>query len=312
MASAAEAAALGDGRGAGPVSPIAAHAICLGLVALDFLVRAWRIQWIMGGLGSRLSLRDAFVLNAFGDAANALTPLRLGGEPARVAGMLRSGVRLTPTLVGITLEAVVSRLALITVAAWLIWQYAPAWWVTAGPSLRAGAASAWPWIVLVLIAGVLLWRYTRRAVAPATRRLRRPMRRVLVYLRRMPRWPLVASIPLSAIAVATRIAILPVLTLTLPSPPPLGPVIFGSFALLYSQMVLPTPSGAGVVELGFLGGAAGELGEGQGWILLAWRFYTNGLGVLLGVWLAVSIYGWPVLRKVLRGKAAPLTEQPDA
>jgi uncharacterized membrane protein YbhN (UPF0104 family) len=294
------------------MSPVAAHAICLGLVVLDFLVRGWRIQWIMQGLGSRLPLRDAFVVNAFGDAANALTPLRMGGEPARVAGMLRTGARMTAALVGITLEAVISRLVLIVVAAWLIWQYAPAWWVTAGPGLRAAASRAWPWIVLVLIAGVLLWRYTQRAVSPATRRLRRPMRRVLVYLRRMPRWPLVASLPLSVIPIASRIAILPVLVLTLPSPPPIGPVIFGSFALLYSQMVLPTPSGAGVVELGFLGGAAGELGEGQGWILLAWRFYTNGLGVLLGVWLALSIYGWPVLRRVLRGKPVPLTELPDA
>jgi len=294
------------------MSPVAAHAICLGLVVLDFLVRGWRIQWIMQGLGSRLPLRDAFVVNAFGDAANALTPLRMGGEPARVAGMLRSGVRVTAALVGITLEAVISRLVLIAVAAWLIWQYAPAWWVTAGPSLRAGASNAWPWIVLILVAGVLLWCYTQRAVSPATQRLRRPMRRVLVYLRRMPRWPLVASIPFSVIPIATRIAILPVLTLTLPSPPPLGPAIFGSFALLYSQMVLPTPSGAGVVELGFLGGAAGELGEGQGWILLAWRFYTNGLGLFLGVWLALSIYGWPVLRRVLRGKPVALTEQPDA
>jgi uncharacterized membrane protein YbhN (UPF0104 family) len=294
------------------MSPVAAHAICFGLVLLDFLVRGWRIQWIMQGLGSHLRLRDAFVVNAFGDAANALTPLRLGGEPARVAGLLRSGVRMTAALVGITLEAVVSRLVLIAVAAWLIWQYAPAWWATAGPSLRAAASSAWPWIGLILIAGVLLWRYTQRAIAPGTRRLRRPMRRVLVYLRRMPRWPLLAGIPSSVIPIATRIAILPVLALTLPSPPPLGPVVFGSFALLYSQMVLPTPSGAGVVELGFLGGAAGELGEGEGWILLAWRFYTNGLGVLLGVWLALSIYGWPVLRKVLRGKAVSLTEQPDA
>jgi uncharacterized membrane protein YbhN (UPF0104 family) len=259
-----------------------------------------------------MPLRDGVVVNAFGDAANALTPLRLGGEPARVAGLLRTGVRLTAALVGITLEAVISRLVLIAGAAWLIWRYAPAWWVTAGPSLRAGASRAWPWLVLVLVVGLILWRYTQRAVSPASKRLRRPMRRVLVYLRRMPRWPLVASIPLSAIAMATRIAILPVLSLTLPSPPPLGPVIFGSFALLYSQMVLPTPSGAGVVELGFLGGAAGELGEGQGWILLAWRFYTNGVGLVLGVWLALSIYGWPVLRKVLRGKAVPLTELPDA
>ena len=293
------------------MSPLAAHALCLGLVALDFLVRGWRLQWIMQGLGCRVALRDGLVVNAFGDAANALTPLRLGGEPARVAGLLRTGVRMTAVLVGITLEAVISRLVLIAVSAWLVWQYAPAWWVTAGPGLQAGASKAWPWLVLVLIVGLLLWRYTQRAVSPASKRLRRPMRRVLVYLRRMPRWPLVASIPLSAIAIATRIAILPVLALTLPSPPPLGPVIFGSFALLYSQMVLPTPSGAGVVELGFLGGAAGELGEGQGWILLAWRFYTNGLGLLLGVWLALSIYGWPVLRRVLRGKPVPLTE-PDA
>jgi uncharacterized membrane protein YbhN (UPF0104 family) len=294
------------------MNPVTAHAICLGLVALDFLVRGWRIQWIMQGLGSPLRLRDALVVNAFGDAANALTPLRLGGEPARVAGMLKSGMRLTAALVGITLEAVISRLVLIAIAAWLIWQFAPAWWVTAGPGLRVGASRAWPWILLTLLVGLLLWRYTRRAMSPATRRLRRPMRRVLVYLRRMPRWPLVASIPLSVIAMATRVAILPVLTFTLPTPPPLGPAIFGSFALLYSQMALPTPSGAGVVELGFLGGAAGELGAGQGWILLAWRFYTNGIGMLLGVWLALGIYGWPALRKVLRGKPAALTEQPDA
>jgi uncharacterized membrane protein YbhN (UPF0104 family) len=291
---------------------VQAHLICLSLVALDFLVRAWRIQWIMQSLGSSLRLRDAFVVNAFGDAANALTPLRLGGEPARVGGLLRSRVRMTAALVGITLEAVLSRLVLIAAASWLIWRYAPEWWLNAGPGLRAGAARAWPWLLLVLLIGIIIWSYTRRVVSPSTQRLRRPMRRVLVYLRRMPRWPLAAGIPLSAIAMATRIAILPVLALTLPTPPAFGPLVFGSFALLYSQMVLPTPSGAGVVELGFLGGAAGELGAEEGWILLAWRFYTNGIGVLLGVWLAASIYGWPFLRRLLRGKVPAVTERLDA
>ena len=295
------------------MTPIAAHLICLGLVAADLLVRVWRIQWIMQGLGFRLRTRDAFVANAFGDAANALTPLRLGGEPARVAGLLRSQVRLTGALVGVTLEAVLSRLVLVLVAAWLIWRYAPAWWLTAGPGLRSAAATAWPWVVVVLLIGILIWAYVSRVVSPSTRRLRRPMKHIRVYLRRMPRWPLAASLPLSAIAMAARIAILPVLAFTLPSPPELGPVIFGSFALLYSQMVLPTPSGAGVVELGFLGGAAGELGSNEGWILLAWRFYTNGIGVLLGVWLAASIYGWPFLRKLLRGRVpATAGERADA
>lgn len=294
------------------MTAVEAHLICLGLVASDLLVRGWRVQWIMRGLGSPLRLKDALVVNAFGDAANALTPLRLGGEPARLAGLLRARVRMTAALVGITLEAVLSRLVLVAVASWLIWQFAPAWWVTAGPSLRAAAAKVWPWLVVAFLIGLIIWAYTRRVISPVTQRLKRPMRRVLVYLRRMPRWPLVASIPLSAIAIATRIAILPVLALTLPSPPTPGAVIFGSFALLYSQMVLPTPSGAGVVELGFLGGAAGELGAEEGWILLAWRFYTNGIGVLLGVWLAASTYGWPFLRKLLRGRVPPVTERLDA
>ena len=291
------------------MSPIAAHTLCITLVALDFLVRAWRIAWIMRGLGTPLTLRDAFVANAFGDAANALTPLRLGGEPARLAGLLRTRIGMTPALVGITLEAIASRLVLFAVGGWLIWRYAPEWWAAAGPGLRTGAAKAWPWVALVLVVGVVVWWYTRRMVSPATQQVRRPVRRVLVYLRRMPRWPLVASLPLSAIAMAARIAILPVLLLTLPNPPGLAPMIFGSFALLYSQMVLPTPSGAGVVELGFLGGAAGQLGEGQGWLLLAWRFYTNGVGVGLGVWLAVSIYGWPLVRRLLRGRVPQVSGQ---
>ncbi len=127
----------------------------------------------------------------------------------------------------------------------------------------------------------------------------------MVYWRRMPAWPLVASVPLSFINVATRVAILPVLALTLPHPPAMGPLAVGSFALLYSQLVLPTPSGAGAVELGFLGGAAGDLGGAEGWLLVAWRFYTNGIGVVLGVLLAAQIYGWPALRRLARRWSDP-------
>ncbi|MGH7527111.1 MAG: lysylphosphatidylglycerol synthase transmembrane domain-containing protein [Gemmatimonadales bacterium] len=278
------------------MSLVEAHVLCLVLVAVDLLARAWRIQWIVRGLGERVSLWDSFVLNAFGDAACALTPLRLGGEPARLAGMLRSRVPATAAFVAISLEVLAAWPVIIIAAGWLIWRYAPAWWLVAGPRLATAAADAWPWVVVVVVASVIAWRAARRIASPTSRHLRRPIRRALVYWRRMPRWPLVASIPMSFLNLATRVAILPVLALTLPSPPALGPVALGSFALLYSQMVLPTPSGAGAVELGFLGGAAGDLGTGQGWLLLAWRFYTNGIGVVLGVALALRIYGWPALR----------------
>jgi uncharacterized membrane protein YbhN (UPF0104 family) len=282
------------------VTPLQAHLICVGLVAADLLARLWRIQWIVQGLGHRMTAKDAFILNAFGDAACALTPLRIGGEPARLAGMLRSGVPAAGAFVAISLEVLAAWPVIIVAAAWLVWAYAPAWWVSVGPRLGAAAEHAWPWVVVVILASALAWRYARLVTSPVARQLRRPVRRALVYWRRMPRWPLLASIPLSAINLATRVAILPILALTLPEPPAMGPMLLGSFALLYSQLVLPTPSGAGAVELGFLGGAAGDLGEHQGWLLLAWRFYTNGVGVVIGIWLAAQIYGWPALRKLVR------------
>jgi uncharacterized membrane protein YbhN (UPF0104 family) len=281
------------------MSPLHAHLLCVGLVAADLLARAWRIQWIVRGLGHRVTLWDSFVLNAFGDAACALTPLRIGGEPARLAGMLRSRVPAPAAFVAISLEVLAAWPVIIIAAGWLAWVYAPAWWLEAGPRLRAAAATAWPWVVAVAILSLLAWRSARKVVAsPAARQLRRPVRRAMVYWRRMPRWPLVASVPMSFVNLATRVAILPVLALTLPSPPPIGPLALGSFALLYSQLVLPMPSGAGAVELGFLGGAAGDLGSDEGWLLLAWRFYTNGVGVLLGIALAVRAYGWPALRQL--------------
>jgi uncharacterized membrane protein YbhN (UPF0104 family) len=293
------------------MTALQAHLICIGLVAADLLARAWRIQWIIQGLGHRLSVKDAFILNAFGDAACALTPLRIGGEPARLAGMLRSGVPATAAFVGISLEVLAAWPVIIIAAGWLAWQYAPAWWISAGPRLEAAAEHAWPWVAAVFLASVLAWRYARRVASPVARHLRRPVKRALVYWRRMPRWPLVASLPLSLVNLMTRVAILPVLALTLPDPPAMGPMLVGSFALLYSQLLLPTPSGAGAVELGFLGGAVGDLGEHQGWLLLAWRWYTNGVGVVLGIWLAGKIYGWPALRKLARQSAADIREQPE-
>jgi uncharacterized membrane protein YbhN (UPF0104 family) len=287
------------------VSLLDATLLCIALVLTDFLVRAWRIQWIVRGLGHRIGFRDSLVLNAYGDAACALTPLRIGGEPARLAGMLRSRVPATAAFVAISLEVLAAWPVILLAAGWMAWHYAPDWWATAGPRLASAAAGAWPWVLLVTVVSVGVWWYARRVASTAVQHVRRPVRRALVYWRRMPMWPLVASLPLSFLNVATRTAILPVLALTLPSPPEMGPMFLGSFALLYSQLVLPTPSGAGAVELGFLGGAAGDLGARAGWLLLAWRFYTNGVGVLLGVGLAAHTYGWPALRRLARRWSDP-------
>jgi uncharacterized membrane protein YbhN (UPF0104 family) len=119
---------------------------------------------------------------------------------------------------------------------------------------------------------------------------------MIVHWRRMP-WPLLlATAPLTFINLASRVAILPVLASTLPDAPPMALLLIGSFALLYSQLILPTPSGAGAVELGFLGGAAGNLGSRETSLLFAWRFYTTFVGVILGVASGLHRFGWQAIR----------------
>ena len=278
------------------MTAVQAHLLCVGLVAADFVARALRIRWILAGLGSRITFRDAVTLNAFGDAACAVTPLRIGGEPARLGGMLRAGVSAPAAFVAISVEVLAAWPVILIAAATLLGVAGAEWWTVAGPRLAAGAARAWPWLVLLAVASAAAWRLAGRLHTSLRRLVERPLKRARVYWRRMPVWPLVASIPCTLVDLGTRVAILPVLAQALPAPPPAGPLWLGSFALLYIQLLLPTPSGAGAVELGFLGGAAGELGGHEGSLLVAWRIYTSGAGLLLGAWLAIRIYGWPAIR----------------
>src|ERR687891_58981 len=149
------------------MSILEATLVCVALVVIDLIARAWRIQWIVQGLGHRIGFWDSFVLNAFGDAACALTPLRIGGEPARLAGMLRSRVPATAAFVAISLEVLAAWPVIIVAAGWLAWHYAPDWWATAGPRLASAATNAWPWVALVTVVSVVVWWYSRGVTSPA-------------------------------------------------------------------------------------------------------------------------------------------------
>ncbi len=276
-----------------------ANLVCLALVAADLAARAVRIQWFLRGLGYRLRFLDALAINAVGDAACGLTPLRIGGEPSRLAMMLRSRIPATAAFVAIGYEVLAAWPVIILSAAVLILGWAPEWWASVKPNLVHAGRELGPWMLVIAVLTVLAWFWVRRRAPAATHQLRRPLRRTLVHWRRMAKWPLFASGPLTLVNVVARVAMLPVLALTLPHPPPLGPTVVGSFALLYSQLILPTPSGAGAVDLGFLAGAAGDLGGDQARLLLLWRLYTSGIGVALGLIIGIRIYGWAALRGLL-------------
>ena len=268
-----------------------AHVICIILVAIDLLTRALRFQWLLQGLRTPVSFRDAFVMTTVGDAAAAITPNRVGAEPARLAAAAFAGVPVTAAVVAIIFELIVTFPVTATVAGWLALMYAPRWWHIARPLLEQTLQRTWPWVVVLMVAGLVAWIIVRRAMPKASSELKRSTRRAWAYARRMPAWPLLLSVPLTFMGLAARVAILPVLALTLPFPPPMGPLTFGSFALLYAQVLVPTPSGAGVIDLGFVGGAVGDLGEHHRRLLLIWRAYTTFAVVAVGAVVALRVYG---------------------
>ncbi|MFN8647284.1 MAG: lysylphosphatidylglycerol synthase domain-containing protein [Gemmatimonadales bacterium] len=280
------------------LSPLAAHGICLGLLVIDLAARALRIRACCRAVGHPITARHAYQLNAWGDAAAGLTPMRVGGEAARLAGLLRAGVPAASAFLAIGIEVVLAYPVVLAFGGILLWRYAPDWWSQAAPALRDRLDEGWPWLALVVLlslaAGIGAWRWRRVPL----REPERGTRRLRAGGARLPAAALVVCLPTSLINVAARTLVLPVLAATLPAPPPPGVLLVGSFVLLYSQLLLPTPAGAGAVDLALLGGAAGPVDGGVP-LLLAWRFYTVGAGILLGLGLAIRAFGLGPLRRTV-------------
>lgn len=257
-------------------SPLVIHATCLGLTLLNLVVRTWRTQLIFVGLGQPVPFADVATANLAGDTAAALTPMRFGGIPAQVAFFQRVGTRPNLSVPTLLVESILlypayaACVAVLALSAGLEWfQLVESAVASAGRALQAVfGACVLGWLLLLIV---------RRAAPHRTRAVGQSLRGGLAMVRRMRRAPALLTLPLTVIDVATRVALLPVLSLNVPGAPPADVLALASFALLYGQLLMPTPGGAGLVEYGMLGGAAGDLGDGAGAITFWWRVYTAGL-----------------------------------
>jgi uncharacterized membrane protein YbhN (UPF0104 family) len=186
-----------------------------------------------------------------------------------------------------------------------------------------------PWVLPLTLLAIVVWWSVRRererrrrlrspGLAPPPRRgVRARLARLGELLRGVPPGVLALSLPLNLVNVVTRVALLPVLVLTLPQPPDEGTLVLGSFTLLYGQLFLPTPAGAGVVEAGFLAGAGGDLGGSAVRLLFWWRVYSAGVGLAAGILFGIPRYGLRPLLQALRprrarGEGAPLSPEDRA
>ncbi len=281
------------------LSTAEAHVLSLGLFAADLLTRSWRIQVLSRGLRRRTRFIDVFTLNAASDATASLTPLKVGGEPARFGGLIKAGLNVSDTIALISVESIMEWLATIAIGLWIGFHWGGQWWSAEQHTLVPHLKHAGPWVLLIIGIGIALWFLFRRFLPHITIHVGGTLRDSLRLARRMHLWAILVSIPLTVVHIVARIAILPVIFATLPDPPALGTMVVGSFALLYGQNFVPTPSGAGAIELGFLNGAAGYAGPEAESLLVMWRFYTTLLGVGLGLVFGVAMY-FPVLSRIAR------------
>jgi uncharacterized membrane protein YbhN (UPF0104 family) len=268
------------------------HLLCAALVAIDLIARTLRMRVLLRSLGHRVPDGRLLATALVGDAASALTPFRAGGDLARLAALRRAGVPAGRAMLALAGEVAQTWAVILAGGALLLRLYGGAAWRSfiAGFALdtRVSPAGA---AVLVLVSGVLgagllvsLRRTLRVRPAPSpakTSRVRLSVGRLL------------STLPLTAISIGARVAILPVLTASMPSLPSFGTVAASSFLLLHGQMILPTPAGAGAVDLGFLAG----LGTAGGGLLMSWRLYTTGIGAIVGSALAAVTLGGRILRR---------------
>ena len=268
------------------MSDVAIHLTCVALVVVDFVARTWRTQLFLHGLGQRLSFAEVLVQSAIGETASSLTPMRAGGEPARIWTMTQQGVPARVGLVAVGIELVSTSAIIMLTAAVLGVTIAADWWAATGPELLGAAARSWPWLAAILGASLVAWLLVRRFRPGLLHAAGEELTAARGHLRDIPLWIHAVNVPITLVNIGARVAILPLLALTLHQPPPLAATVVGSFALLYSQALIPTPAGAGAIELGFLGGAAGNLGAAETELLFAWRVYTTVLGAALGIVLA--------------------------
>ncbi|HYK09763.1 MAG TPA: lysylphosphatidylglycerol synthase domain-containing protein [Gemmatimonadales bacterium] len=258
------------------------HGLAFALVLTDMFLRALRSQVLMP-----MPLRRALVVNTCADAASAVTPGRIGGDPVRFVAWRRAGHPASSILMLCGSEIAVDAVSLVLVAAILSWWFPVVerqFLNAAFRTLRDG----WPWalgfVVLAWISVLVSRRYVPQHVAGAGEALRGAW----LEARYRPPTALVAAAALTITALLVRCAILPVLLVGVPGLS-VGQVLVGSAALVYGQQLAPTPAGLGAVELGAVAGLGGVIPPAAlAMVVIIWRTYALVLGALAGAGLLYS------------------------
>lgn len=270
------------------------HVAAAAVVAVELFFRGAKITLAARACGIELRPGTAVRATLCGDFLDAITPARLGAEPARFLVLTEARVPVGNALLILFLELWLEFLGLVAIAAVLI-LLAPASQGLAAVLLTVGGYGAF-----VVCLGILAWLFARghgRSEPPIWARYlgigRRGWSRLvrlalhlhhgIVAFRAARPAPMALALGCSVLHILARLAVLPLLVLPQARNLALAPLVLWPLALLYAGAITPIPSGGGLMELGFhlsLGSTIPEqLMAGS---LIWWRFYSFYAYVALG------------------------------
>ncbi|MCG8468856.1 MAG: flippase-like domain-containing protein [Gemmatimonadetes bacterium] len=271
--------------------PASGHIVALAAVVASLAARALRLIHLSRPSGKRIRWSTALAAHLMGDAAASVTPARSGGDPMRVWVTRRDGFTAAAAAGLVAGEVVGDLLIVVALAVCLAIFAEPVRMVALA---TAGFSGLMATILLVLairgpgkgkepppkpLALLGMPRKAWRGVRLASLRFRRTLRGV----RRAPAGAQATTLALSVINVGCRLAILPILALSLGGVFSFQRLVAWPLLLLYPGAALPPPGGGGIIEAGFATSLVTDFGpEEMAVALLWWRIYTHHLLALAG------------------------------
>lgn len=288
-----------------------AHLLALGAVTFELTLRSAKIALSARACGIPLHFGTAARATLGGDFATAITPARIGAEPARFLVLREAGVPAARALLVLFLELFIELVSLVIIAGVLLAV------LPATGALKGVAAMVGGYATVVLGLGLLAWVAARRRThgpppvwaravglkAGAWRRVQMALRnlRASVDALKHARWSMMAaSLACSVLHICGRLMTLPIIIGALGADVPLTSLILWPLVLLYGGALIPAPAGGGAMEFGFSAIMRDILPpDVMAASLIWWRFYSYYIYVALGALAA----GRTVMRALNRTTA---------
>jgi uncharacterized protein (TIRG00374 family) len=271
-----------------------AHLLALGAVTFELTLRSAKIAFSARACGIPLQFGTAARATLGGDFATAITPARIGAEPARFLVLREAGVPAARALLVLFLELLIELVSLVIIAGILLAV------LPASGALKGVTAMVGGYATVVLGLGIGGWMLSRRRTYGPPPRWARSIgigagfwRRVQLGLRnlrgsveavRHARWPVMGlSLACSVAHICGRLMTLPIIIMSLGANVPLASLILWPLVILYGGALIPAPAGGGAMEFGFSAIMDDVLpAEILAASLIWWRFYSYYIYVALG------------------------------